>query len=101
MQADRLFHFSWVDVVASADDEFLGAAGDAQISFIVVFTEITRSKEIVFRKRLGCGVRPFPITGKDIGSFDFNLGRFTPESDFHARKGQADRARSSFSIGGV
>ena len=73
MFARNIFDLPRIDVVASADDQFLGPSDDADVAVGLEAAEVSGSKPSVFGKRLRVDLGTLPIAFEDIWTTDLNL----------------------------
>src|SRR5690348_3421824 len=66
MPRQRLFHLTRVDVVAAADDQLAGAAGDGEVAVVADRAEIAGLEPAVRAEYFGGGVGAVPVAGEDV-----------------------------------
>src|SRR3979409_2058857 len=86
----RLFDQAWIDIVAAADDDVLGAAGDKDEPILVDATEIAADQPAI----LGAGiilVREIEVACLLCWSFDLEYADIVGATEAAPRAGAADR----------
>src|SRR5512135_2297290 len=99
MAAQDVLHLLRVDVEATADDQLLDPADDAQVPRPVVLAEVAGTEPAVGGERLRARLRPPPVAGEHVRSARLDLPPAAArQADLHARQRQAHRARPALPV---
>ena len=71
-----VFDFFWINIEAPADDQVFAPADDVKVTLLVAACQITGDEKSIFTKFLLGFLRKFPVTLKNIGTFDFQGADF-------------------------
>ena len=93
-----VFDFFWINIETPADDQVFAPADDGKVALLVTACQITGDEKSIFTKFLLGFLRKFPVTLKNIGTFDFQGADFPILEFFPGLITNSDRRPSTSSF---